>query len=474
MALGYDRRRMSGAVILRFEHGTLVATGPSEQLSLLEPYLKFDPRTGAHRALANRYRDIVLTLRRGDVSYEDRARSFEPTPWTLAQEIRPFPHQTEALDAWVAGQKRGIVELPTGAGKTFLAVLAIAEVGRPTLVVVPTIDLMVQWKRVLAEQLAVPIGLVGGGEKDRQAITVTTYDSAQVHTEFWGDRFGFLVCDECHHLPAPAYRFIAEGSLAPFRLGLTATLQRADGGEAVAEALLGPCVYRVSIEELEGDYLAPYEVRTVPVSLTEDEQARYESARGQYLTFLRSTGIVLSHPGGWARFIARCHQSDEGRAAFAAYRVQKRIALTSEGKLDALWRIIAEHKDDRILVFTEDNETVHALSRRFLFPTITHRTRPAERVDLLRAFAEGTMPVLLTSKVLNEGVDVPEANVGVVLSGSGSVREHVQRLGRILRKRPDKRAILYEVHSEVAAEANLRERRRQHEAYARTRPSEPC
>ena len=466
---------MSDPVVLRFEHGTLVATGPADRLATLESYLTPDPRTGGHRALALRYRDVVLTLHHDKVPYVDRARAFEPTSWSLTKPFEPFPHQAEALQAWVAAQKRGIVELPTGAGKTFLAVLAIVEVGRPTLVVVPTIDLMVQWKRVLAEHLGVPVGLVGGGEKDLQAITVTTYDSAQIQTEFWGNRFGLLVCDECHHLPAPAYRFIAEGSLAPFRLGLTATLERADGGEAVAEMLLGPRVYRASIESLEGDYLAPYEVRTVPVSLTDEEQERYDFARTEYLTFLRSTGIILSQPGGWARFIVRCHQSDEGRAAFLAYRTQRRIALTSEGKLDALWSILITHKDDRIIVFTEDNETVHMLSRRFLFPTITHRTKPTERVALLRAFSEGTLPVLLTSKVLNEGVDVPEANVGVVLSGSGSVREHVQRLGRILRKRPEKRAVLYEVHSEVAAESNLRERRRQHEAYARARETpESC
>ena len=75
--------------------------------------------------------------------------------------------------------------------------------------------------------------------------------------------------------------------------------------------------------------------------------------------------------------------------------------------------------------------------------------------------------MLLTSKVLNEGVDVPDANVGVVLSGSGSVREHVQRLGRILRKQPDKRATLYEIVTESSAEASISERRRQHRAYWR-------
>lgn len=163
-----------------------------------------------------------------------------------------------------------------------------------------------------------------------------------------------------------------------------------------------------------------------------------------------------------------------GRSAFRAYRHQRRIALASRAKLEALWDILVTHHDERILVFTEDNETVYRISRQFLLPALTHQTRPAERKALLEGFAEGSLRVLVTAKVLNEGVDVPEASVGVVLSGSGSVREHVQRLGRILRRREGKRAVLYEVVSEVAAEAGISERRRQHEAYGRAGEQEEC
>jgi superfamily II DNA or RNA helicase len=334
-------------------------------------------------------------------------------------------------------------------------------------VVVPTIDLLVQWQRVLAEHLGVEVGMIGGGSHERRPITVTTYDSAAAQMEFLGRDFGLLVCDECHHLPAPAYRFIAEAALAPFRLGLTATLARADGGERAALELLGPLVHQVGIERLEGEYLAPYEVRSVPVSLSDEEQARYDTARSLYLTFLRTCGVDLRRPDGWAQFIAKAHRSEEGRAAYRAFREQRRIAVTSSAKLEALWQILIEHSEDRVLVFAEDNETVYALSRLFLVPAITHQTRAPERKRLLEAFAGGELRVLLTAKVLNEGVDVPEASVGVVLAGSGSVREHVQRLGRILRKRPGKRAILYEVLTEVAAELNISERRRQHAAYQR-------
>src|SRR5207302_11119683 len=107
----------------------------------------------------------------------------------------------------------------------------------------------------------VPVGLLGGGCYDLQALTVTTYDSAYIHLERWGHRFGLLVFDECHHLPGPTYATAAVGSLAPFRLGLTATPERADGAEALLPALIGPIVHRREIKQLAGVDLAACRVR---------------------------------------------------------------------------------------------------------------------------------------------------------------------------------------------------------------------
>ncbi|MDZ4817850.1 MAG: helicase-related protein, partial [Planctomycetota bacterium] len=104
----------------------------------------------------------------------------------------------------------------------------------------------------------------------------------------------------------------------------------------------------------------------------------------------------------------------------------------------------------------------------FILPVITHQTSGPERRQLLQAFRDGELRVLVTAKVLNEGVDVPEASVAVVLSGSGAVREHVQRLGRILRHQPGKRAVLYELVAEGTSELNVNQRRRQHHAYQRS------
>ena len=115
--------------------------------------------------------------------------------------------------------------------------------------------------------------------------------------------------------------------------------------------------------------------------------------------------------------------------------------------------------------FTQDNATAYQLGTRFFLPVLTHQTKLKERNAFLNGFRDGTYSILVTSKVLNEGIDVPEANVAIIVSGSGSVREHVQRLGRILRKREGKQAVLYELISKQTGEHFVNRRRRQHHAY---------
>ncbi|MDP7572772.1 MAG: helicase-related protein, partial [Myxococcota bacterium] len=144
----------------------------------------------------------------------------------------------------------------------------------------------------------------------------------------------------------------------------------------------------------------------------------------------------------------------------------RRIALGAAAKFEELESILKAHPRDRVIVFTQDNETVYQISRALLIPAITHQTRTRERREILLKFNRGEYLAVLTSKVLNEGVNVPEANVAVVLSGSATIREHVQRLGRILRPREGKEAVLYEVVTKGTMEKEVSRRRRQHSAYA--------
>ena len=377
----------------------------------------------------------------------------------------PRPYQAEALAAWQAAQHRGVVVLPTGAGKTWVACLAIDDRRRSTLVLAPTLDLVRQWYDVLRTTFGVPVGVVGGGDYDIQALTVSTYDSAYLHMEHLGNRFGLVVFDECHHLPSAAYALAARAAVAPFRLGLTATPERADGRHADLDELVGPIVYRKDIVDLAGDYLAPYDTVRLSVELGAADRRLHDEERAIYRDFLARNGIRMSSPSGWSDFVIRSARNDDGRRAMAAYRRQREIAFAAPAKLDYVGLLLDRHRDDRVLLFTQDNATAYELSRRFLIPIITHVTRVRERSEILAGLADGRYGAVVTSKVLNEGVDIPEANVAIVVSGSASVREHVQRLGRLLRKHGDKEALLYEIVTRDTAEEFTSDRRRQHHAY---------
>jgi len=216
---------------------------------------------------------------------------------------------------------------------------------------------------------------------------------------------------------------------------------------------------------MTGLWLADYDTERVVIELDEDERAAFDQARETYRGFCRDHGIRLAEPGGFARFLQLSGRSVEGRDALASYRTQRRLALSSRAKLRLLGALLERHRDEPTLIFTDDNATAHAISRAFLLPVITHQTKLRERADILRGLREGTYGAVVTSRVLNEGVDVPEAAVAIVVSGTGSVREHVQRLGRVLRKTAGKRALLYELISAETSETFTSTRRRDHVAY---------
>lgn len=456
---------MSSPLKINFDKGTLILQDVPDVLQAQLPDLRWDARTLAFRAPAYCYRDIVSHLRAHGISYQDIARQFTTETFALQKDMLPYCYQTEAIDAWNANGKRGVVCLPTGAGKTFVAILLIADTQRPTLVHVPTIDLMHQWYNVLKEHFGREVGLYGGGYHELRDLTVTTYQSAVLHAPHYGNQFGFAIFDECHHLPGEQYQYAAISSIAPFRLGLTATPERVDGKENRLYELVGERCYEAKVQDLSGKMLSKYRVVTIAVEMEDTERVRYEEARHTYLDFLKTAKINMGTPRGWHLFLWKTSQTDEGREAFQAYLTQKQLSFASTTKQDWVWKLIQRHRGDRILIFTQDNDTAYRLGEQFFLPVLTHQTKVKERNAFLNGFRDGTYSILVTSKVLNEGVDVPEANVAIIVSGSGSVREHVQRLGRILRKHKGKQAVLYELISKQTGEHFVNKRRRQHDAY---------
>ncbi len=463
-------RQPSGVtdVTLAFEDGTLRVDGDPPDL----PFVERDPRSGTLRAPAHRYAQLRQLLDRRGVAYEDRVGSWPALDLRTTYSLRDY--QRAALDAWRDNADRGVLELPTGSGKTVVAVAAMAELGVPTLVVVPTVDLLDQWQRELSAEFDVPVGRFGGGEQRQEAITVSTYDSAYLRADDVGGDFGFVVFDEVHHLGGEGYRDIARLLAAPARMGLTATFERPDGAHEVVADLVGPKVYDVSADDLAGEHLAEYDIRRIEVELTPEEREAYEEAQGTFVDYLRTSDIRFDSGSDYQKLVMRSGSDPRAREALLAKQRAREVMMNSDAKVEELADILDRHRDDRVIVFTAHTDLVYRLSERFLLPAITNETGASERRETLEKFRAGEYSRVVTANVLDEGVDVPDANVAVVLSGSGSEREFTQRLGRVLRPKHDERtegsdgdalpsagrAVLYELVSAETAEERVADRRR--------------
>jgi superfamily II DNA or RNA helicase len=428
-----------------FLGGTLVLEGVKQTI---RPPAPFQWLNAKWRCPAVHYRTVQPWLQTNHI--QNRIPRWQHLTLTLADGRTPHDYQEEALAAWQRAGHWGSVVLPTGAGKTFLAVRAMVATAVSTLIIVPTIDLLHQWYAHLETAFQVPIGVWYGGEKVAQPITVTTYPSAWAHAGDLGNQFKLLIFDEIHHLPAPSWHEIALMCAAPFRLGLTATYpdEIADGIERVAllDELVGPVVYRKHIDDLTGEQLAEYRTERIRINLTADERASYDLAYAAYTGYVRETRLRESHgPNWWHEYTRRSAYETEARRAKVAETRLLEIVHQAEGKLDVLDQLLREHRHQPMLIFTAHNRFAYEIARRHLLPAITHQTKAAERKAILDGFREGVYRAIVTSRVLNEGVDVPEAKVAVVLGGSATAREYVQRLGRVLRKQGNAQAILYEV-----------------------------
>ncbi len=429
-----------------FQGGTLVLQGVSAETELDLPG-PFTLVKGKWRCEAYHFRTLEPWLRSQGIRIG--VPRWQRLTLALHDQREPHAYQQEALAAWEEAGRRGSVVLPTGSGKTFLAVQAIHKVQVSTLVIVPTIDILHMWYYRLAQAFQTEIGVYYSGEKLVRPVTVTTYSSAGDLIAEQGNAFKFLIADEVHHLPARTWGEAALMAPAPYRLGLTATYpeeyEQTNGRWRVDE-LIGPLAYSLGIEQLIGQQLAEYRTQRIRVNLTPEERVEYDAAHAIYSGFFRQRQLQKRFGASWLLELMRLSAFDqEARRALLARQTLLRILGSCEEKLAALDNLLHEFADQRILVFTESNEVAYRISCEYLVPCITHETSAAERKHILDAFQAGTYRIITTSKVLNEGVDVPEAKVAIVLGGGSGNREYVQRLGRILRKKEQMQAILIEI-----------------------------
>lgn len=422
---------------LTYDKGTIVIRGLAHI-----PFAILDPRTNVLRALALHYSNIIDYLKHSGIEYSDQVLSEETmmlsSSLSSSSPLSLRDYQQRALDNWLRAGLRGCVVLPTGSGKTILGIKAIEKANAASLVIVPTLDLMDQWTTVLSKHFPnTRIGNLGGGNDDIQSITVSTYDSAYIRAPFLGNKFSLVIFDEVHHLAALGYRTIAEQMAAPFRLGLTATIEREDDLHKDLPRLVGEIVFQASPDELARDkHLASYEIERRTVEMLPNELEEYRRNMITYQQCMKKLNFQR-YAIPLEKLIIMSGRNRTAREALLSRNKAMNVALNSRAKIEELREILAENKGVKTIIFTQHNSLVHEISDKFLIPLITHKTIKEERQDVLKGFKEGRYMAIVTSKVLDEGVDIPDAELGIILSGTGSAREFIQRLGRLLRPRPN-------------------------------------
>ncbi len=445
----------SRSVILEYQKGAIVVKG----LDSL-PYAKFDSRTNYLYSHGINYKKITQYLNEKNIKYEDKVLDLLPLGHLPELEAKLRDYQQEAIENWCL-EKRGSIVLPTGAGKTIIGLKIIEIVNSPTLIIVPTLDLIKQWTKILSQNFDIEIGNIGGGIEKIQPITVSTYDSAYIKAQSIGNKFLLMVFDEVHHLPAPTYRLIAETFVAPFRLGLTATIEREDHLEEDFPYLIGESKFQITAKELaKSNYLAKFTLERKQTFMSVEEYRKYKENMAIYHACLKKIGLKMNSNNAFKRLIMISSKNIMARRALMGRNKAIDIALNSKSKMNEIRKILVENKDIKTIIFTQHNKLVYEISNVFLIPFITHKSSKEEREDVLTGFKDGRYKAIVTSKVLDEGIDVPDAQVGILVSGTGSSREFIQRLGRLLRpKNGNKQAILFEIVSSGTSEALTSERR---------------
>ncbi len=358
-------------------------------------------------------------------------------------EVQLRINQLRAVDAWLA-TRRGCLVMPTGTGKTEVALKLITSVASSTLIVAPVRDLMYQWHRRILLRTGIDAGILGDGVYRVSPLTVTTYDSAFLHMARLGNQFALIVFDECHHLPGPSRQDAARMCAAPYRLGLTATPYRSDGRQGLLEELIGPICYQQKLDEARGDTLANYDLHRIPVYLSDAERQRYDELSRtiqQYMFQRRQDDASFT----WQKLCQESGRDPASRRALKAFHAKSAIEDRAEEKLRVLEDLFRLHVGEPCLIFTGTNAMARDISRRFLIPCLLSHCGKRERLDILSGLEEGRYPAVVANRVLDEGVDLPDVKVAIVIGGSSSPRQATQRLGRILRRSRFGRGVLYEV-----------------------------
>ncbi len=363
---------------------------------------------------------VKLTLIRSGFPVEDLAplKDGDPCPMKLLEtsqsggSLRLRDYQRDAVQAFLgdnkAGTGFGTVVVPCGGGKTIIGMGVMSRLQTKTLILTPNVAAVHQWKRELLDKTDLreeDIGEYTGETKQIRPVTIGTYqiliwrkdkESEYEHFSlFRSQKWGLIIYDEVHLLPAPVFRVTAEIQTLR-RLGLTATLIREDGAEEDVFSLVGPKRYDVPWKELEaGGWIATARCQEIRVDFPEEMKIPY---------------------------------------AVADKNKKFRMAAENPQKPELVLKLLEKHPDDSILIIGQYIKQLQQMAKLIKAPLITGQTPNQRREEIYDDFRHKKCRIIVVSKVANFAIDLPDASVAIQLSGTfGSRQEEAQRLGRILR-----------------------------------------
>ncbi len=349
----------------------------------------------------------------------------DPLAIDLEIELRDYQRD------WVASFEEtgsGVLVGPPGSGKTVAAMGIMAAVGGETLVLVPSRELATQWRDTLRAETTLTDDQIGedhGGEKRIRPVTVATYRTAGMdrHRQLFDEReWGLIVYDEVHHVPAPVHRR-STSLQSKHRLGLSASPVRGDDAEDEIFTLIGPAI-------------------------------------GTDWTALFEAGFV-QEPEVEIRYVPWAAETDRASYASADGHERRQRAAENPAKIDETRRLLARHRDEGALVFVDYLDQGEAMAEALDVPFISGETRHPRRERLFSEFREGVRDRLIISRVGDEGIDLPNADVAVVASGlGGSRRQGAQRAGRTMR--PTGSATVYVLATRGTREEEFARKRTRH------------
>lgn len=387
----------------------------------------------------------------------------------------PRAWQLEALLSWRAGGRRGIVEAVTGVGKTYLGVIAAHEhlsAGGKVVVLVPSTAIASQWRQALLEIVdGQQIGLLGNGSSDSlrdKDVLVATVQSGFKRRLLPSGSMGLLIADECHHYGAEKYSLALQESFA-YRLGLTATAERLDTAvEDVLYPYFNGCAFRMGYSRaLSEQLITRFRIALAGVELDFMERKEYDDLSRRMWRYIDELIYVYDFPnirldpGLWGLFLQKAERlarsgtvgSDLARKFLTTFNQRRTLLANTSAKRIVVARLAPAIRDARgTILFTQTKDAAigavqglrnHGIRAEALYAGFDKD----EREEVLARFSAGELGAVAAPRILDEGVNVPDADLAVVLAASRSRRQMIQRMGRVLRLKPDGRdarfAIVY-------------------------------